>query len=176
MSAKKIYFSSSFRDLGLYRAKASEVLRYLADFFLLVRPVEEMLPGSSQPPLIDCLEYVQQCDIYVLIIGKIYGAIPGSQEKSFTQFEYEKARNSGKIILPFIADNNAPDLMEEIEHKNLFDEFKGEVMQNYVTYIRPFSNPDGLGWQLSVALTRYAVNKGNANTSDESSGKDDSAV
>lgn len=150
---KKIYISSTFRDLKDYRHNAMEALRFLIDSFSLVRVMEYMMPGSKQPILSECLNDVKDCDIYILIIGKQYGTIAEGTGLSFTENEYHSAKANGKTIILLIADKDADNLRDEqTDNQEAFDKFKNLVTSNHLQFSKNFASPDHLVSQLLLAL------------------------
>ena len=130
-------------------------------YFELVRTMEYMMPGSDQPILNECLDDVDKCDIYILIIGKRYGSIEQTTNLSFTENEYNRASSTpGKIILSFIAEENALGLEAvKIDDLQRFDGFKGKVKDKYQTFMKNFTSPFHLTTQLVLSLFKFADKK-----------------
>jgi hypothetical protein len=63
------------------------------DWLANPRPIEELY-----------LEAVQRCDVFVLLLGKVYGEIITGKRISAVENEYNKARASQKHITVFIKD------------------------------------------------------------------------
>jgi hypothetical protein len=161
--SRKLYISSTFRDLEDYRLEMLDTLDFLEKegYFEIVTPMEKMMPGSSQPPVEECLELLDTCHIYMLIIGKRYGGIADEVDGlSFTEREYNKAVSRNKIILLFVADEEAQGLEEiAIDDKAKYDRFKDKVMKKHTTFVHPFLNPDHLSTQAVLALYKFSEKK-----------------
>ena len=141
-----------------------DTLSYLTagGYFELVRPMEHMMPGSSQPPLSECLDDVKKCDIYMLLIGKNYGSIDGTSGISFTENEFNCATNSSspKIIIPFIADENALGLSSiQTDNVDRYDKFKQTVTTKYLTFVKKFTSPENLSTYVVLSLYKYREKK-----------------
>jgi hypothetical protein len=88
----KVYVSSTVADLGRER-------RAVMDWLVAAghQPVHSYLP-SSDTVRDACLDDVDACDLYVLILGHRYGFVPedGNREGlSITHLEYRRAGLSG---------------------------------------------------------------------------------
>lgn len=74
---------------------------------------------GERPPLEECLHKVDQCDVLIVIVAHRYGWIPedqsGSEKKSITWLETERALANNKKILAFLVDPKAdwPDHLKE---------------------------------------------------------------
>jgi len=98
----RIFISSTTRDLRNERAEVADKLRALN-----FEPVfaEEILPGGDEiwPHL---KETIEECDLFVLILGEAYGHIPPAGPRSdtglaVTELEFEVAVEAGIPVLPF---------------------------------------------------------------------------
>lgn len=109
-------------------------------------------------PVDRCLRDVEQCDLYILLLANRYGFIPEGRDKSVTELEYLTAKNGGKQILAFIADDTRdfpPDSESDVELKKLkLAEFKKTVRSAYLTHPEPFISPDSLAVQVSESLMK----------------------
>lgn len=91
-----IFLSSTFRDLVEARKK---ILLSFQGQKIQVEAMENF-GASGKPPLSFCLEKLELCQIYLLVIGDTYGTIDDETRKSITELEYERAielYSKGKI-------------------------------------------------------------------------------
>lgn len=91
-----IFLSSTFRDLVEARKKI--LLSFLGQE-IHVQAMENF-GASGKQPLSLCLEKLEPCQIFLLVIGDTYGTIDDETKKSITELEYERAvelYNEGKI-------------------------------------------------------------------------------
>ncbi|WP_448701950.1 DUF4062 domain-containing protein [Mucilaginibacter sp. AW1-3] len=155
---KKIYISSTFRDLAAYRQKAIEAIQFLLDYFALVRIMEYMMPGSKQPILTECLQNVDDCDIYILIIGNSYGTIESGTGLSYTHNEYLRAKEGDKLVIVLVADDTSNDLANIAGDSAVgYESFKN-LVTNENSYLK-FRSPDHFVSQLLLALYRPSDQK-----------------
>jgi len=109
MASYKIYLSSTFRDLELYRKAILDLLGYFREQ-LPVNAMEVYI-AEDVGTLEKCIADVGKCDIYILMIGNRYGFIPENNalnqnpdRKSITHLEFEAARSTKKTTWVYLAD------------------------------------------------------------------------
>lgn len=96
----KAFLSSTFKDLEQHRAAVIARLRRLDG--LEVRCMEDFgaRPGS---PKDFCVREARECDLFIGVIGHLYGYIPPGDDTSITEQEYEAAEAAGRDMLLFVA-------------------------------------------------------------------------
>ncbi len=101
MAKYKVYISSTYRDLMDYREKVIGFFRKksVEENFELVSM--EGYVADDIVPSVECINDVENCDIYILILANRYGYIPVDKEKnpnefSITELEYEAAKENAK--------------------------------------------------------------------------------
>ncbi len=107
-----------------------------------------------------CLDDVEACNIYILILGKRYGYIPKGFTKSITEMEYEKARDcqrAGKFkeILVFKVGDLCNTYVYQESDPNFVayqQEFLSEVNERLSP--KPFESEAELALQVSHALMK----------------------
>ncbi len=145
--ADTVFVSSTFEDLKLHRRAVWTVLE---QFDVNVRGMEEF-GARPDTPLDTCLTEVEQSDVYVGIVAYRLGSIDDASQKSFTQLEYEHARQLGRQILIYVIDEaNARVAIRDIDmdpslHEKL-DSFKRTLKQNHT--IGSFTSPEDLSEKL----------------------------
>lgn len=72
----------------------------VADCYHIPIALENFAPQSAAD-LEVIKRAVEDCQIYILILGPTYGAIPRDKDKSYTHIEYELAKEKGREILVF---------------------------------------------------------------------------
>lgn len=94
MSKLKVYISSTYRDLVEIRTILRDFFnKQGSNHFELVKIMEHMYDdGTSAVALDVCLEEVEKCDVYIIILGKSAGSFPPNDTKlTYTHHEYLKA-------------------------------------------------------------------------------------
>jgi hypothetical protein len=157
---QKLYISSTYSDLEKYREVILDNINFLSKYFTPVRVMEYMMPPVEQSIVEECLSDVANCDIYVLIIGKRYGSIEPLSKVSYTENEYNLAVRLGKKIIPLIADEKAETLSEQqTDNVTEYNRFKNLVKNQYLTYVKGFTNPYHLYTQLLQSLYAFSETK-----------------
>lgn len=100
--AFRVFVSSTYTDMLPYRDAIQSALN-LAD---CVPYGMERFGAEAIPPLEVCYKEIEASQIYVCALGMRYGTVDKKTGKSYTQLEYEKARELGKPTLVFLVDEN----------------------------------------------------------------------
>ena len=90
--SESVYISSTYSDLKIFREAVLKCIYALGDYY---KPVSMEFYNAEDVHFVKkCLSDVEACNIYILILGKRYGYVPNGFNKSITELEYEKARDS----------------------------------------------------------------------------------
>jgi len=102
---KTAFLSSTARDLAEYRDAAYKAIEGLDDWHCV--RMEDF--GARDWTFYDfSLVKVAECDLFVGIVGHLYGSCPKGSEQSYTEREYEAAVAAGIPRLVFIAPEDFP--------------------------------------------------------------------
>src|SRR5438445_119399 len=166
----KVYISSTYQDLVEHRAAVDRTLRRMGHDVI---GMEQYIAEGSKP--VDrCKADVRAADAYVIIVAWRFGFVPGSaasppDKRSITEIELAEAQASGKPVLAFLLDPEAPwppnrvDAMagapgagEDVLH------LRAQLGTEYLAGI--FRTPDDLASQVAAAvsaqgLTRHMVDR-----------------
>ncbi|MDA0364458.1 MAG: DUF4062 domain-containing protein [Chloroflexi bacterium] len=142
-SRKTVFVSSTYTDLAEYRRAVWGVLE---EFDVAVRGMEAF-GARTEAPLQTCLAEVEQSDIYVGVVAFRLGSVNEESGKSFTQLEYEHARELGKEVLIYLIDeDNARVRYADIESdpavKDKLDAFKRTLRERHT--VNSFISPEDL--------------------------------
>lgn len=149
-----IFISSTSQDLQEHRAAVKSAIERLDQRAIDMKNFGSQ-PGGSVGV---SLEEVAKGDVFVGIIAYRYGYVPGGQEKSVTEQEYDEAVRRKLPRLMYIIN---PDYKNEwpaefIEDDDLAQErlnkFKAYINANEVRSY--FTTPDNLAQQVSADLTK----------------------
>ena len=130
---KKIYqvfVSSTYTDLETERLKVIRDM-LMSDFYPLGM---ESFPASSEEQFAFCKRMIDRSDYYVLIIGTRYGT-ETSDGLSYTELEYDYAKEKGVPILVFVSEDPESKpfkFFEDESKRKKFEVFKIRVMSNSV--------------------------------------------
>ena len=119
----EVFISATTRDLASYRREIKDTLLSLQIF-----PIEEISFTRAYGPLKEMLRaLIGRCDAVIHLAGFYYGAEPsqrpsGEPRRSYTQIEYDVARELGRPIYLFLATeefDNTETPTQTDEEKNL---------------------------------------------------------
>lgn len=106
MEKRKVYISSTFRDLNAIRefiTRKIEDQNVLGEYYETTYIMEHMRDAGRDGSIQEqCLEALGKADVYILIIGNWYGSCPQGSDKSYTELEFleaKKRRDIKKYIL-----------------------------------------------------------------------------
>jgi hypothetical protein len=147
----RVFISSTFRDLELFRQAAFEAIQALGAVG------ENMIYWSAddREPSELSKSKVERSDVLVLILAHRYGTIPPGSSYSVTELEYRAAREANVPVLAFILDSKTPWPPDHIDwsQKDRLDAFK-EVVRGDVT-AKTFSSTEDLSRLITQALANF---------------------
>jgi len=172
----KVYISSSYQDLVDHRAAVDRTLRRMGHDVI---GMEQYIAEGSKP--VDrCKADVRAADAYVIIVAWRYGYVPDRTAlppdgRSITEIELAEAQASGKPVLAFLLDPEAPWPPSRVDAMGGAPGAGEDVSRlrallgtDYLAGI--FRTPDDLASQVAAAvsaqgLTRHMIDRVLAETS-----------
>jgi len=119
-----IFVSSTFNDLVEYRKSIHNAILSDGNFPVAM----ENFTASTQSQWKIIQELIDNCDIYILVVGFKYGSIDEETGMSYTEKEYDYAISANKPILSFILSENF-----DLEHDgdmSRIKTFRAKVLNN----------------------------------------------
>jgi hypothetical protein len=132
-----VFLSSVARGLEPYRDAVHEAINRL-DGYKSIRM--EDFGAKNDAPLSVCHAKLNECEIFVGIVGHRYGSIAQETEKSFSESEYDAAVAWGKVMLMFLAPEEFPvaaNLIEPDELRQKQVAFRARVQQRHGLSVFP---------------------------------------
>lgn len=148
----KVFLSSTSKDLQPYRREVIEVLRKSAVFKVVAM---EDFTASDTWPKDYCIEAVKSCDIFVGILGHLYGYIPPGDQTSITEQEHDVAVGAGLKRLMFVANEQVlvkPTLLRADTAPEKQDAFRKRVLESRMVEMG-WVTPDELAALVTTALS-----------------------
>jgi len=113
----RIFLSSTFVDLRDVRA---ELVQWLSGVFGAELIVMETFGSDAEPPDVNSVRRVRECDLFVAIYGHRYGTVDDATGESITELELDEARRAHsagtlRAILLYLLDHEATWLREHEE-------------------------------------------------------------
>lgn len=145
----QVFLSSTFADLEDERKEVMAALQK-AGFFVAGM---ELFPSDDSESWDVIKRVIDQCDYYVLVIAGRYGSI-GPDGKSFTEMEYDYAKEKGLPVLAFLHKDPSTLPHKNVESKNpdKLSEFKARVEKNHNR--RSWSNRHGLATEVLASISQ----------------------
>ena len=168
--AMKVYISSTYQDLVDHRAAVDRTLRRMGHDVI---GMEQYIAEGSKP--VDrCKTDVRAADAYVVIVAWRYGYVPNRgatppDPRSITEIELDEAQASGKPVLAFLLDPEAPWPPNRVDAMGGtpstgedVSRLRARLGTDYLAGI--FRTPDDLASQVAAAvsaqgLTRHMVDR-----------------
>lgn len=148
----QVFISSTYSDLIEERRKILDIL-LMAD---CIPAGMESFVASDSAQFETIKKVIDLCDYYVLIIGKRYGSINQTTGLSYTEMEYEYAKEKGIPVLAFIIDDSIELPAEKIENEldkiEKLKLFKEKAMTNRLVSV--WKTRDELTGILAIAIMR----------------------
>lgn len=169
MIAKKVFLSSTYKDLKEYREAAYKAIEKLDGYHCL--PMENF--GARDSEADDyCREEVIGCDLFVGILGHLYGSCPGGYSQSYTEREYDAAVNEGIPRLMFLASDefHVPDNLREPQDKwDRQKTFRKRVSNDRIK--ASFTTPDNLASEIATAIHNWQLQQTEVESPEASNAK-----
>jgi hypothetical protein len=150
---ESVFLSSTAKDLQEHRDAAYEAIEGL-DGYHCVRMKDFGARDWESDDF--CCRRVAECDLFVGIVGHLYGSTPQHSDQSFTEREYQAALDTSRPRLMFLApdDFRLPTNLREPDDKwqkqlAFRDRVKKERM------LDTFKSPDDLRWRVVRAIRNW---------------------
>jgi hypothetical protein len=136
----QVFVSSTYADLRHERQAAVEAILSAGH----IPAGMELFAAGDKSQMEVIKRWINESDVFLLILGGRYGSIEPTEGKSYIQLEYEYAQERGK---PFFAVVIEEDYLEEKakqhgsamlekEHQQLLKQFRKEVKKKLVRFFR----------------------------------------
>ena len=150
-----IFVSSTYRDLSNHR----EILRLALETSGYHFRGMEHFAAQQNPPWEVCLQELETCHVYVGIIGRLYGACPPGRALSYTELEYNKARELDKYQIMLVIGDDAQLNFSQIEQDpakiERLNRFRERIRQRHT--VDHFNNEHEAAWKILAALRNYEI-------------------
>lgn len=154
MTVKKyqVFISSTYSDLIEERRKILDIL-LMAD---CIPAGMEAFVATDVEQFEVIKKVIDLCDYYVLIIGKRYGSVNALTGLSYTEMEYEYAKQKQIPVLVFAIDESVELSDDKLENETdkivALKQFRQKAMTNRLASV--WKTPDELTSALAIAIMR----------------------
>lgn len=155
----QVFVSSTYTDLIVERQAAVEAILTAGH----IPAGMELFTSGDESQMEVITQWIQESDIYLLILGGRYGSTDPKSGKSYTHLEYEYAVSTGKPIFSCVITKEALEAKVkqvgisciETSEPKLFNEFKQLVMSKMVKFWNDYKDIKiGVGETLSILSRR----------------------
>ena len=150
-----VFVSSTYRDLSNHR----EILRLALETSGHHFRGMEHFAAQQNPPLDACLQELESCDLYVGIIGRLYGSCPPRRVLSYTELEYNKARQLNMYQIILVIGNDAQLNFSQIEQDpakmQRLNRFRERILERHTA--DEFNSEHEAAWKILAALRNYEI-------------------
>lgn len=133
----QVFVSSTFSDLREERQAAVEAILAAGH----IPAGMELFAAGDESQMEVIKQWIDESDVYLLILGGRYGSIDPKSGKSYTQLEYEYALSKGKPLFACVIKDSALDVrvkkhgMEMLDkHRKEWDAFRELVQSKLVEF------------------------------------------
>ncbi len=145
----KVFLSSTGRDLKEYREAAFNAIQRMD--LHCVRMEDFRGPATKIEHFDD--QRVADCELFVIILGHLYGTCPDDSENSYTELEYDAAVKYQKTCFLFLAPEDFPfpaSLIESDDKRAKQRAFRERAVKGVIR--QTFNSPDDLAAQINQAI------------------------
>lgn len=160
ISGKKllVFVSSTYTDLIEERQAAVEAILKAGH----IPAGMELFTAGNKSQLQAIYNWIDQCDVYMLILGGRYGSLEPESLVSYTELEYNYTANRGMPIFSVVANESAIDTkvklhgakVIETQNKRQYDQFKDKVLERISAF---YSDTKDIKLAVHESLGDYRV-------------------
>ncbi|MEQ9873231.1 DUF4062 domain-containing protein [Pectobacterium brasiliense] len=156
----QVFVSSTFTDLIEERQAAVSAILKAGH----IPAGMELFTAADRSQMDIIKNWIDESDVYMLILGGRYGSIETASGKSYTELEYDYAVEKGKALFAVVIKDNALerkvkeygiDVLERDEPKSLAD-FKNKVLSNISSF---FEDVKDIRLCVHESLSDFSANR-----------------
>jgi hypothetical protein len=154
----QVFISSTFTDLKEERQAAVEAILTTGH----IPAGMELFTGENEEQMNIINRWIEESDIYMLLLGGRYGSVDSVSGKSYTHLEFEYAQHIGKPIFVVVASEaynkeklknaNEPGDVVELNNPTEYKKFRDDIVSRYAKF---WSNQDQL--KLAIINTIHSL-------------------
>lgn len=152
----QVFISSTYTDLRDERAAAVQAVLNAGH----IPAGMELFTAGDKSQLETIKQWIDESDVFMLILGARYGSVDPDSGKSYTQIEYEYASEKGMALFAVYMTDEALDAKVRVLGRSILEEdqvkykaFRKLVMSKIC---RPFSDPKDIVIATHDTLAKYA--------------------
>lgn len=123
----QVFVSSTYTDLKAERQAAVEAILTAGD----IPAGMELFTAGDQSQMDVIKRWIDESDVYLLILGARYGSLEPSTGKSYTQLEYEYAVDSNKPYFAIVLGDDFIDYKVTKEGRDIIEPLYGVQLKDF---------------------------------------------
>lgn len=123
----QVFVSSSFTDLKQERQAAVEAILSSGN----IPAGMELFSAGDESQMTIIERWIDESDVYMLILGGRYGSIEPKSGKSYTQLEYEYALEKNKPLFAVVLSETAIDDKVKIDGKSVLENENNHLLKEF---------------------------------------------
>ncbi len=128
----QVFISSTFLDLKAERQAAVSAILQMGH----IPAGMELFAAGDESQMTVIKRWIDDSDVFLLILGGRYGSLDPKSGKSYTHLEFDYAKQSEKPYFTLVVDNATLDALpkdrSEMKEPKLYHSFRNEVMDGLV--------------------------------------------
>lgn len=155
---KHVFISSTAKDLAPFRSAAIAKIERM-DGWKCVNM--ERFGARAGPTVEVCKKLVQECDLFIGLVGHLYGSCPKGSTTSYTEHEYEAAVTANIPRLMFVAEEGvavSPELLRADSDPERQVAFRKRVLTSG-EIAGFFDSPDDLAADAPIAIRNFETSQ-----------------
>jgi HEAT repeat protein len=156
----KAFLSSTSKDLEPYRQRATKAINGIDGYHCIAM---ENFGARDSSAEVFCPDKVEECDLFVLLLGPTYGSCPPGSDKSYTHLEYETAVTLDKPRLIFASSKQfhvSQELISSVNPDQIPKQNNFRASINADRIWGEFATPDELDALISRAIQNWKNENG----------------
>jgi Domain of unknown function (DUF4062) len=151
----QIFVSSTYKDLLEERQAAVEAILRAGH----IPAGMELFAAQNKPQMDVIKEWIEESDIFCLILGARYGSIEPESGKSYVECEYDHAVKLGKPIFSLVLEDGATDAkVKERGHRGIIEQDNQPLLRVFrsrvtSTLVRMVTTPDSIKVAIFEAIS-----------------------
>jgi hypothetical protein len=169
----QVFVSSTYTDLIAERAAVISMLLDLDAFPAGM----ELFPATNDDAWTLIQQVIDESDYYLLVIGGRYGSTDTATDVSYTEMEFDYARDQDKPVIAFLRGDPGKIAVDKTdqneESREKLEAFRAKVEDQ--VHVKYYTTPDGLQGQVAASFQKLQKShpavgwvRGNVQTSNES--------
>lgn len=134
----QVFVSSTYSDLLEERQAAVQAILKAGH----IPAGMELFAAGDKSQLETIYDWIDECDVYMLILGGRYGSVDPQSGRSYTELEYDYARSKGKPFFSVVINESALEkkvkdrgtVVIEMDNPSLLKMFRQKVLQSVSSF------------------------------------------